>query len=437
MKTTIITLITIVFVWLFSACGGGHSAEDGHDHAAENKKAATEDTPGEHDHAAEVSNIASLTAAQIAAVDIKLGAVENKNLTATLRVNGMLRVPNNNKANVTSLYGGVVKSLHVQLGDQVRKGQVIARVTNPEFVQIQEEYLTLASRIALAEQELQRQQQLNEGNAGTMKNLQAARAALNTLRTRRASLQQQIKMMGINPASITDDKMQADLLVTSPISGVVSDVFAKIGSYVDVSSPVIEVVDNGLIHLDLQVFEKDLPHVKIGQVVNFTLTNNPQISYAANVVTVGASFENDSKSVAVHCTVIGNKTGLIDGMNTIAAVGLNDVLVAAVRNEAIVEADGKFYIFIQSEKEGEEHHDEVGHEHSNEERHDHQHDEKNMQRETTFNFERVEVNKGISEMGYTAITPVAKLPTGVKVVTQGAFFIQAKMSNNSGHSHSH
>lgn len=438
MKNIKIAYITFIISLLFSACTGGeHGPNDGHDHSAEKATVATsgEEHEGE-EHAEESSTIASLTPEQIKSVGITIGNLERKNLTATLRVNGLLRVPNNNKANVTSLYGGVVKSLHVQLGDRVTKGQVVARVTNPAFIQLQEEYLTLASRIALAEQELQRQQELHQGNAGTVKNLQNARAELNGLRTRRASLQQQIQLMGINPATVSDDKMRSVLVITSPISGVVSDVFSKIGSYVDVSSPVIEVVDNGLIHLDLQVFEKDLPHVKIGQTVNFALTNNPEISYLAKVVTIGASFENDSKSVAVHCTVTGNKAGLIDGMNTVASLGLNNVSVAAVRSEAIVEADGKFYIFIETDKEGEEHHDEAGHVHSENENHEHQHNGERTE-SSTLNFERIEVSKGVSQMGYTAITPVVELADGTKVVTRGAFFIQAKMSSNAGHSHSH
>ena len=69
-----------------------------------------------------------------------------KELTATIKANGNLKVPNNNKGNATSLYGGVIKSLNVQIGSYVRKGQVIATIANPQFIQLQEEYLTIASK---------------------------------------------------------------------------------------------------------------------------------------------------------------------------------------------------------------------------------------------------------------------------------------------------
>ena len=174
--------------------------------------------------------IATLSQEQIKIVGIQLGTIEQKELTATIKANGNLKVPNNNKGNATSLYGGVIKMLNVQIGDYVKKGQVIATIANPQFIQLQEEYLSTASKISFAEQELARQKELNEGNAGAKKNLQSATAELNSLRTRRASLQQQIQLMGINPGSVSNSNLKSALVVTSPLNGTVSNVFAKIGS---------------------------------------------------------------------------------------------------------------------------------------------------------------------------------------------------------------
>lgn len=416
-------VFAIVAITLLNSCGGKHKEGDGHDHGTEETKGAESAT---EDHGDEQSStIASLTQEQMQAAGIVLGNIERKNLAATIKVNGALRVPNNRKANATSSYGGVVKSLSVQLGNYVRKGQVIATIENPQFVQLQEEYLTIGSRITLAEQEVQRQKELNEGNAGALKNLQSSTAELTSLRARKASLQQQIRMMGINPNNITASNLRSALVVTSPISGTVSNEFAKIGSYVDVSSPVVEIVDNGLLHLDLQVFEKDLPNITVGQTVYFTLTNNPKVSYTAKVFNIGSSFENESKTVAVHCTVVGNKAGLIDGMNITALVSIDDVVTPAVPNDAIVEADGKFYIFILTDKEAKEHKEE-NHEEKGGENQEH----KNQQ-----NFEKIEVMKGVSELGYTAITPVTEIPANAKIVSKGAFFINAKLSNTGGHEH--
>jgi len=351
-------------------------------------------------------------------VGIQYGTIEQKQLTATLKANGALRVPNNNKANVTSFYGGVVKSINVQLGDFVKKGQLIATIANPQFIQLQEEYLSTSSKITFAEQEVARQKELNEGNAGALKNYQSANAELKAIRTRRASLQQQIQLMGINPNSLNNGNLRSALSVTSPISGTVSNVFSKIGSYVDVSSPVAEIVDNSQLHLDLNVFEKDLPMLKVGQIIHFTLTNNAVTEYDSKIYSIGTSFENDSKSIPVHATVTGNKSGLIDGMNITAIVSLDNVTADAVPNDAIVSADGKEYIFVVTNKKAEE-----------EPQEEENKSEEPKAKESTTNFEKIEVIKGVSNMGFTAITLVKDIPLNAKIVTKGAFFVNAKLTN--------
>ncbi|MBW1658634.1 efflux RND transporter periplasmic adaptor subunit [Flavobacterium plurextorum] len=429
MKLKIQLLIASAAIFSFVSCGQ-KSNESENAAKTENAAGAKEEAHGEE----EAATIAVLTQDQMKSVGVQLGTIENKNLTAAIKVNGALRVPNNNKANATSLYGGVIKTLKVQLGDQVRKGQVIATIENPQFVQQQEEYITINSRITNAEQELQRQKDLQAGNAGALKNLQSATAEVNALRARKASLAKQIQLMGINPAGITASNLRAALTVTSPVTGTVSAEFAKIGSYVDVSSPVVEIVDNQLIHLDLQVFEKDLPSIKVGQSVTFTLTNNPAATYTAKVFNIGSSFENQSKSVAVHCTVTGNKTGLIDGMNITAMVGVGTALTAAVPNDAIAEADGKFYIFVKTDKKPEEHEEAEGEEGA-EAGEKHSPEEEKRIAATSMNFEKVEVTKGVSEVGYTAVTPVKDVPAGAQIVTKGTFFVNAKLSNSGGHEH--
>jgi RND family efflux transporter MFP subunit len=397
------------------------------------KKASTESeseikTEQTEEHGEEApQTIASLTEEQMKAVGITLGKIEMKELTSTIKANGALRVPNNNKATITSMYGGIIKTLNVQIGDFVRKGQVIASISNPEYIQLQEQYLTVKSRIAFAEQEYRRQKELFDNDAGAKKNLQSSDAELKALRTQRSSLQRQLQIMGINPANISNGNLKSGLVITSPISGTVSNISSQIGSYVDISSPVAEVIDNGSLHLDLQVFEKDLPKMKVGQIVHFKLTNNPETEYDAKIYSIGSSFENDSKTISVHCSVTGNKAGLIDGMNITGIVSLDKSTTPAVPNEAIVEADSKYYIFIKTNKKPEEHHEEES---------EHQDEQKAPEKESkAINFEKIEVVKGSSDMGYTAITTVNEISKDAEVVIKGAFFVNAKLSNSGEHEH--
>ncbi|MBK9569811.1 MAG: efflux RND transporter periplasmic adaptor subunit [Chitinophagaceae bacterium] len=360
----------------------------------------TEEAPKEEEQ--ENPEEATLTSEQMKTIDIELGSIEQKQLTASLKTNGVLKVPNQNKASINSVYSGVIKSLLVQPGNTVSKGQTIATIANPEFIQVQSEYLGINSKIVLAEQEYIRQKELNAGNAGALKNLQAAESNLTSLRTSKSSLQQQIQLMGINPSSLSNGKLVSVLSVRSPISGVVSNVMVKMGSYVDVTTVVAEIVDNSQLHLDLFVYEKDLPKLKNKQTIHFTVTNNPGKEYDAQIFSLGSSFENDSKAVSVHAKVQGDKTGLIDGMNITANISLDKATLSAIPTEAIVSYQGQDYIFIV--------------------------DSVDAKNGTTL-FKRVPVAKGTTDIGYSEITLLRDITPGAKVVVKGAFFLLAKQTN--------
>ncbi len=390
----------IIFTGLFAlstACGGGPRSErEEHEHR-----------PNEH----ESENIwASVTEEQSKSIGLQLGYIQQKALTATLRVNGTVNVPNANKAVITSLYGGVIKKLNVDVGDAVKKDEVIATLVHPQFIQLQEEYLNLADQLMLAEQERNRQQLLTEGNVGAQKNLQQAEVEYNKLKTRQTSLRAQLQLMGVDVNSIHPSRLWSAISITSPVNGVVGEVFAKQGSFVDVSTPLAEVIENSRLHVDLNVFEKDLPNLRVGQQIHFVQTNNPTKNYDAQIYAIGAAFENDSKSIPIHCTVSGDKTGLIDGMNVSALISLDNVMRKAVPDEAIVDAQGKSYIFVVADKVPE-------------------------QQAYITRFERIEVAKGTADMGYTAITPVRTLDEDNQIAVKGAFFINAVLSGASGHSH--
>lgn len=273
----------------------------------------------------------------------------------------------------------------------------------------------------MAELEVKRQKELNEGNAGSLKNLQAAETELRSLRNISSRLAQQVQLMGINPSRLSNGKLISVLAITSPINGVVSSVTVKMGSFVDVSTPVAEIVDNSQLHLDLSVYEKDLPSLQNNQLIHFTLTNNPGKEYDAQIFSLGSSFEGESKAVSVHAKVMGDKTGLIDGMNVTAIISLQKATVPAVPTDAIVTLQGQDYIFMATAAHGEE-----GHKDEKKEEH---------KEEPGMSFEIIPVAKGVSEVGYTQITLLKEIPKDARIVVKGAFFVLAKMTNTGEHEH--
>ncbi|HQV00575.1 MAG: efflux RND transporter periplasmic adaptor subunit [Bacteroidia bacterium] len=426
--------ITFIAILLFVGC---HSHDEtGHDHDHNQAQPANENITA-----------ATLTADQIKAIGITTGYIEKKQLTASLKANGILKVPNQNRANVTSLMGGVINTILIQTGNIVTKGQVIATLTNNSFIAMQEEYLSTLAKYDWAKADFERQQALINGNAVSQKIFQQAETDYKTLQVKKNSLQKQLMLLGINTKQLTADNIQSTINVTSPISGTASNVQVNIGSYVAANNPIAEIVDNSQLHLDLYVYEKDLNKLDKGQTIHFTLTNNPGKEYDAKIYAVSNTFEQNTKAVAVHATVEGNKQGLIDGMNITAIVSLENALLNAVPNDAIVNYQGLDYVFIVTDKtkiadsdavhkhkEDNENHE---HEHANHQEHSHTHDaESNAVKNGETTFEKIPIKKGTSDIGYTEIVLLKEIPAHARVVTKGAFFILAKMTNE-GQAHAH
>lgn len=413
-----ILLILCLTVWIFS-CESRSSVK------VEEEK--TETGHQEEGHSEAEGNTVSLTEEQLKTAGIQLGTIELKNLQASIRANGTLSVPNQNKALITSVNSGVLKSLLIQPGSYVRKGQAVATIVNPEVAGMQEELQTVNAQISLAEIELKRQRELVEGNAAPLKNVQRVQTELATLKASRNALQKQLSALGISPASVSRGNIVTTLTVRAPISGTVSTVTAQIGSPVDQSTPIAEIVNNSQLHLDLFVFEKDLPRLHAGQVIHFTLTNNPGKEYDARIYSIGTAFVSETKTIPVHAVVLGDKSGLIEGMNITALISIGSAVVPAVPSEAIVSAQGQDYIFVQTEApaaHSEEHKEDSGAQVGD------GHKEK-----PGLYFERVQVIRGASDVGYTEVTPVKNVAPKTPIVAKGAFFVLAKMTNTGGHEH--
>lgn len=375
----------------------------------ETKEATAVEKPDEH----EDPNVAHFTEEQIKTVGIQMGSIESKELSNTIKVSGMLTVPNQNKAFVTPSYSGIVRSLYVQPGSYVSKGKVIATISNPDLIVMQQQLQQVNGQIRMAELEVTRAQQLYKGNAAPLKKFQQAQTDLATLRSQRSGLQKQLGSIGAAQG------YSSSLAVRAPISGTVSKVIAQIGSNVDMASPIAEIVSNSALHLDIYVYEKDLGKVEPGQTIHFTLTNSPGKEYDAKITSIGTAFEGESKTVPVHAQVVGDRTGLIDGMNVTAVISLDNQTAAAVPTEAIVNDKGQDFIFIMQNKDNKEG------------------DNKKTVEEKEISFEKIPVAKGVTDLGYTQITPLKPMPPNAKIVTKNAFFILAKLNNKGEEGHGH
>lgn len=301
-KITLVIFFAITIT--ISACG-----------SSGNKKVTSEEKTISDTTEQKNTDEAELTAEQMKAVDIQIGIIEQKNLTSVVKASGQLTVPPESKAVVNALVGGVIRKINVAEGQFVKKGQVVVVIENPDFLRLQQDYLTSKDNLVYLQQEYERQSQLKSADAGIGKVYQQASANLAAERSKLITLSKQLQQIHINPARVSKGNLVTQVSVLSPLSGTIGHISLSLGTYTDASTPIMEIVDNTKIHCDLLVYEKDIAKVKAGQSVRFVLTNQDNKQVSGQVYGINKSFEGETKAVIVY-TVLNNVAplNLIPGM---------------------------------------------------------------------------------------------------------------------------
>lgn len=361
-------------------------------------------------HDEEQTDIIELTQEQINAVGIEIDTIEEKNLSAIVKASGTLEVPPQNRADISVLMGGSVKQIFVLEGSYVKKGQVLLTIANLEFIKMQQEYLGNQSNFGFIEKEFQRQKELNDKNAGTGKVFQQTEASYQAEKAKLQSLAKQLQQLNVNLNQLSGGEIIPNLSVAAPISGVVAHISVNLGTFVEPGKVIMDIVDNSQIHCDLQVYEKDLFKVKVGQKVNFMLTNQNNQQIQGEIYGVNQSFEGESKAVLAHA-VVKNVKGLklFPGMYVSASIDIGAQKVKAVPVDAIVKSEGRNYIFILTEENPAEHKEDGG-----------------GTEEDVIHFKKIEVVTGVTDLGYIEIRPLEELEGTTNVVIKGAFYILSK-----------
>lgn len=360
----------------------------------------------EHEHEEVDTQNIELNDKQVKAVDLKWGAVETRELDATIQVNGTLVLRAQHVGLVTSLMGGVVKKVYVKEGQHVSKGQVVATIENTDVLSLQREYFTTHQECEAARQEMERQKLLAANGAGVKKNLQLSQKDYQIARASMVGIAHQLQQVGISVAAVAKGNFTAVFPLRAPVSGTVSELTASVGSYADMQSPLMKVSNNKAVECDLNVFEKDINKIKTGNRVYLSLTNQTGVKLTGHVYGMNESFNKGTKSVAVHVKLdAAPGVNLFDGMYVSGQIATGRQMCFALPDKAIVSAEGKQYVFALNQEP----------------------------QSGKYSFSRHEVTTGVSTGGYTEVTLCKHVKDGLKIVTDNAFYLASLTGEHGDH----
>lgn len=344
---------------------------------------------------ATISNEVNLTAEQAKLIGLQIGKAEMKSLSGAIKVNGMLDVPPQNLVSISAPMGGFVKSTELLQGMRITKGQTIVVMQHPDYIQLQQDFLDTKSQLEYLETEYKRQLDLSKENVNSQKTLQQAKSQYESMLAKNSGLRSKLNLIGVNADKLTSQSLQSSITVISPITGYVTAVNVNIGMYVNPTDVMFKIVDTEHLHAELIAYEKDVPKIKLGQKVRFTLANETK-ERTATVYLIGREIDKD-RTVRIHCHLDKEDTELLPGMYLKAYVETGTQNVPALPDKAIVSFEGKDYVFVT---------------------------------EKDLHFRMLEVHKGISELAYTEIELNKELTAESDIVINGAYDLLSKLKNS-------
>lgn len=345
-----------------------------------------------------IPNEVVLTELQIKNAGIRVGSVEKRELSTVIRTNGTLDVPPQNLVSVSAMASGYVKSTDMLQGLHVHKGDLLCVLENPEYLTLQQEYLTNHSRIPFLQKEFNRQSELAKENVASAKSAEQSESELNSLKNTQKGLSARLEMLGFHVREIEKGNLRSQMVVRSNIDGYVTKVGINLGSYVQPYDLLCEIVNLDHIHAELMVYEKDLASIAVGQQLEFSLTGNHSKVYHASIYLINRKI-NPDRTVQVHAHIEDADEGLIPNMQLTASIRTKGRIVWAMPTAAVVTQGKSSVVFVQ--KPG-----------------------KRI-------FSALQVQTGIQEGDWTeVIFPASSRPESLSVVLEGAYDIKAAAENS-------
>jgi len=320
---SILSIIFVAMLLLTFSCGHEHTEGDGHNHGTEQhseddghahgSEAHSEEDGHGHNEEHEEGEI-HLTKAQIETMSIQFGDFSQVKINDFVKATGTLGLPPNALTSVSAKANGFIKNSKKYVeGSYVQKSAIMAYLENPDFIQQQQKYLEVAAELVYDRQELERQQTLLASNAGIEKN-------------------------------VTDNIVQR-IPLHAPMTGYITSIKMHNGMYVSPQEKLMEIVNENHLHLELDIFEKDISNIEEEQRISYTVPAMGNQVYDGEVHVIGKELNTENKTVRIHGHLEKERPKFIKDLFVEAKIWLNDQTVQALPEKAVIK-DGDFsYIY--------------------------------------------------------------------------------------------
>ncbi|KTC03123.1 efflux RND transporter periplasmic adaptor subunit [Pseudomonas syringae] len=323
----------------------GHESEDAHgddDHASDPKKASA--AAAEQPHEEEEEGHIELTAEQIKTAGIELATAEPRQMSTTVTFPGEIRFDEDRTAHVVPRVSGVVESVKVDLGQAVKKGQVLAVIASQQISDQRSELNAAQRRQELARLTLQREKKLWEDKISAEQDYLQARQDFQEADINLANARQKISAIGASLSPSAGNRYE----LIAPFDSMVVEKHLGIGEMVNEASNAFTLSDLSRVWATFGVAPRDLDKVVVGRPV---IVSAPDLNarVEGKIGYVGSLLGEQTRAAAVRVTLANPQGAWRPGLFVSVEVAAEQSSVAvSVPDSAIQSIEEKPSVFVRN-----------------------------------------------------------------------------------------
>lgn len=366
----------------------GHSEqEEGHAH-----------TEGEEDHAhaedehakGEHTEAMTLTAQQLVEQGVKLASVEQGAVMQHAKYPAKLVVNTDQQAHVSPSFNGHVEAVYVQLGQSVKKGQVLATLLVPDLVDQQANLKLEQSNLALAKQDYERERQLWQQGISAKQDYQRAYNAYQQAQIQVQAAQSRLNAYGAASSSRGQFQLKA------PISGVISKKDLVVGENVQLADQLFVIDQLNQLWLEFIVPHADIQRFTPNSQVEFESLQSGA-RFKAEIQSLNTEADAQTGRLQVRAKVLSQAAELKPNLMVNVLLQQGSAQGIRIQKSAVQQVEGQDVVFV-AETHG-----------------------KNIE----FTMQVVQLNTEMSDPEWVSV--LSGLTVGQKYAAQGSFLLKSEL----------
>lgn len=282
---------------------------------------------------------------------------EYKTRATVIETSGKAQFNEEQLARVQAPLTGRVVEVLARPGDLVESGQRLFVLDSPDLGQAKSDYAKAAADVERAQKALDLARELFEARAIAQKEIRETENDWRKAVAERERAASRLRTLGVPPAQLEAVAARADastrIVVTAPRSGVIVERNANVGQVVaygqsDTPVSLFVIADLSTMWVIADVYEPDVPKVRLGQAVTVTLPCCPGERYEGRVSYINDTVDKETRTVKVRAVVPNRGRALKGEMFVKVAIGTGATKILAIPESAVQTEERATFVFVET-----------------------------------------------------------------------------------------